>query len=150
MTKRWKWPQVIRTAELLAEVLDYLTTKCGFGILEDSKYCWQQANGNYGDDEWYNVCYYLCPKTPRNEEAVKIGDAIDTGISIYAENYVHDPDIVSRMRPGKKFIDYTEMVCGNCTQDEFRDMLEEITARKDVNPILPKEIRDKLANLFHD
>ena len=150
MTKRWLWPQVIRTAELLAEVLDYLTTKCGFGILEDSEYHCQYANDTCGDDEWYRVKYYLCPKTPENEKAVKAGYAVNTGNSIYAEYYVHDPDIVSRMRTGKKFIDFTEMVCGSCTQDEFKDMLEEITARKDINPILPKGIKDRLANLFED
>lgn len=150
MTKRWLWPQVIHTAELLAEVLDYLTTKCGFGIFEDSEYHWQDANDTCGDDEWYHVRYYLCPKAPKDNEAAKTDYMVDAGDLIYAEYYVHDPDVVSRMRPGKKFIDYTEMVCGGCTQDEFRDMLEEITARKDVSSVLPKKIKDKLANLFDD
>lgn len=131
------WPRLFEAVQLTAEVLTYLTEKCGYLI------CRQCEDNSSDCDYWVDVIYSLQKPDPGNS-----GELPDTApLYMYQTK---DFTLTNKWRENgdEQYIGVREMAVHRCDETDFGRTLQRIACMPSYETDVPEELKKRVTDVL--
>lgn len=131
------WPRLFETVQLTAEVLTYLTEKCGYLILRQC----EDDSSDY--DYWVNVFYSI-----RKPDPVK-SEKQPEEVCLYMYQ-TKDFTLINKWRENgdEQYISVKEMAVHRCDETDFDLILHRIICMPSYETDMPEELKKRVADVL--
>lgn len=134
---KYPWPRLFEAVQLTAEVLTYLTEKCGYQLI---RRC-EDDSSDY--DDWVDVIYSLQKPDPGNS-----GELTDTApLYMYQTK---DFTLTNKWRENgdEQYISVKEMAVHHCDETDFGLTLRRITCMPSYDTDMPEELKKRVTDVL--